>query len=196
MLQDPRDLAFAIGDAPLLEKKARDPRAGPDFAPETVRLRAVPKAIGDQGSLPGEQLPSGPRAEACRERTPGPVAAGAFGAYPASNWLREIDPLFHVSYLTGIEKRRPELGEPAAVASIPRGIELFLDRPEPVETGECELRARHLLDPPAPGPHLLHQRRIDAWAAGAALGLGVLVEQTVGDEGDSGHGGSLPTGFA
>ena len=38
---------------------------------------------------------------------------------------------------------------PAAVAAIGGGVELLLDRPEAIQTGEGELGAGHLLEPPA-----------------------------------------------
>jgi len=93
-----------------------------------------------------------------------------------------------------LDRRGDRGGDPAAVAAVGRGVELLFDGPEPVQAGECELGARHLLDAPAALAELLDERRVDARAARAAVRLRVLVEQAVSDERDAGHGISMDEG--
>ena len=77
------------------------------------------------------------------------------------------------------------------MAPVGRGVELLLDRPEAVQARERQLGAGHLLDPPTRRAQLVDERRVDPGAAGAAVSLGVLVEQAVSDEGDPGHRASI-----
>ncbi len=76
-----------------------------------------------------------------------------------------------------------------AVAPEGERVGLLLDQPEAVQAEEPVLRARHLLDAPAALAQHVDERRVDARAARAAVGLGVLVEQAVRDEGDAGGSG-------
>ena len=85
--------------------------------------------------------------------------------------------------------------ETTAVTPVCGRVELLLDRPEAVQPRERKLGAGHLLDPPVAPPELLDERRVDARAAGAAIGLGILVEQAVGDERNPGHAPSIRTRY-
>ena len=91
---------------------------------------------------------------------------------------------------------RDDLRLPPAVPPEGERVGLVLDEPEAVQAEEPVLRAGHLLDAPAALAQQLDERRVDAGAARAAVGLGVLVEQAVGDERDAGgtgfgHDGSM-----
>src|SRR5262249_35758917 len=55
------------------------------------------------------------------------------------------------------DRRGDGLGEPLTVPPVCRRVQLLFHRPEPVQAGERELGAWHLLDPPALVPqHLDH----------------------------------------
>ena len=87
ILEQPRDLALAVGDAELLLDDPGHPAAGPQVAAEAVCLGTVPEEIGDQAQLVGGQLGShaslvGVRGERLRPALPSgshPLADGAFG---------------------------------------------------------------------------------------------------------------------
>src|SRR5664279_3013271 len=87
------------------------------------------------------------------------------------------------------DRSRHDDGLPPAVAPERERVGLLLDEPEAVQAEEPVLGARHLLDPPAALAQHLDERRVDAGTARAAVGLGVLVEQAVGDECDAGGTG-------
>ena len=89
---------------------------------------------------------------------------------------------------------RDDLRLPPAVAAEGERVGLVLDEPEAVQAEEPVLRAGHLLDAPAALAQQVDERRVDAGAARAAVGLGVLVEQAVGDEGDAGGLDSVTRG--
>src|SRR5512135_1295890 len=67
-LEQTRDLALAGGDAELLREDAGDPLTGPDVAPKTVGLGAVPEEIGDETELLGGQLGFRPRTRVSQQR--------------------------------------------------------------------------------------------------------------------------------
>jgi hypothetical protein len=55
VLQESRDLALAVRDAEFLADHPGDPATGPDVAPESIRLGAMPEEIRDQPDLLGAQ---------------------------------------------------------------------------------------------------------------------------------------------
>ena len=92
------------------------------------------------------------------------------------------------------DRTRDDLRLAPAVAAEGERVGLVLDEPEAVQAEEPVLRAGHLLDAPAALAQHVDERRVDARAARAAVGLGVLVEQAVGDECDAGGIGFGHTG--
>src|SRR5207244_9107792 len=67
--------------------------------------------------------------------------------------------------------------ETTAMAAVGRRLVLLANRPKTVESCESQLRARHLLDPPATGAQDLDHRRVHPRAACATVDLGVLAHQ-------------------
>jgi hypothetical protein len=77
------------------------------------------------------------------------------------------------------------------MAAKSNGVVLLAHSPEPVETCEGQLRARHLLDSPALLPEHIDQWRVDARTSRTTTSLGVLIEKAVGDERNPWHATSL-----
>ena len=84
-------------------------------------------------------------------------------------------------------------GEPCAVPPVGGRVVLLAHAPEPVQTGERELGARHLLDPPALLAQRVDYRRIDPGAMRAVTDLGVLIQQAVCHERDAHSRSIIPT---
>src|SRR6266568_3855653 len=70
-------------------------------------------------------------------------------------------------------------GDPRAVPPEGGGVVLLAYRPEPVQASERELRAGHLLDPPALLPQHVDDRGVDPGAVGAVADLGVLIKHAM-----------------
>src|SRR6185312_2146539 len=81
-------------------------------------------------------------------------------------------------------------GEAAAVPAERRGVVLLTYRPEPVQPGEGELGAGHLLDAPALRAQHIHDRGVHARAVRTLTHLGVLVKQAMCHERHA-HGPSI-----
>src|SRR6266702_3329555 len=71
------------------------------------------------------------------------------------------------------------LGQPLTVPAVGRRVKLLPHGPEPVQAGEGEFRAWHLLDPPALVPQRVDHRGVDPGTVRSVANFGVLIQQAM-----------------
>ena len=116
-------MAFVVANAELFLDDFGHATAGPDLTAEAIRLGTVPEAVGDQRSLPRQQLPGRTGAEAVTQR----LGAACFrGGQPSADGRpADVEGLSDVALRPAVPAQIPGTHAPPLTPVLGRGSLTF-----------------------------------------------------------------------